>query len=61
LTGRTISGNEAARIGLATEAVPESALQTAAAEKLDRLRKLRPATLALTKKSIYAWDSMHFD
>ena len=61
LTGRTISGNEAARIGLATEAVPESALQTAAAEKLDRLRKLSPATLALTKKSIYAWDSMHFD
>jgi cyclohexa-1,5-dienecarbonyl-CoA hydratase len=61
LTGRTISGREAAVIGLATEAAPESGLQTAVAERLDRLRNLSPAALAVTKKSIYAWDSMHFD
>jgi cyclohexa-1,5-dienecarbonyl-CoA hydratase len=61
LTGRTISGTEASRIGLATEAVPESRLPAAVADTLERLQKLSPAALAITKKSIYAWDSMHFD
>ena len=28
---------------------------------LDRLRGLSPATLALTKKAVYAWDAIHFD
>jgi cyclohexa-1,5-dienecarbonyl-CoA hydratase len=61
LTGRTISGTEAFRMGLATEAVPEACLQAAISETLERLQKLSPAALAITKKSIYAWDSMHFD
>lgn len=61
LTGRTISGSEAARVGLASDAVSASGLQAAVAEKVDRLRFLSPAVLALAKKSIYAWDSMHFD
>jgi enoyl-CoA hydratase/carnithine racemase len=26
-----------------------------------QLAALSPATLAITKKAIYAWDSMHFD
>jgi cyclohexa-1,5-dienecarbonyl-CoA hydratase len=61
LTGRTISGTEASRIGLATQAVPEARFQAAIADTLERLQKLSPAALAITKKSIYAWDSMHFD
>jgi cyclohexa-1,5-dienecarbonyl-CoA hydratase len=61
LTGRTISGTEASRMGLATEAVPEARLQATIAHTLERLQKLSPAALAITKKSIYAWDSMHFD
>jgi cyclohexa-1,5-dienecarbonyl-CoA hydratase len=61
LTGRTISGTEASRMGLATEAVSETRLHAALADTLERLQKLSPAALAITKKSIYAWDSMHFD
>jgi cyclohexa-1,5-dienecarbonyl-CoA hydratase len=30
-------------------------------ECVGRLRELSPAALAITKKAIYAWDSMHFD
>jgi len=30
-------------------------------ESLAHLTKLSPAALAVTKKAIYAWDSMHFD
>jgi cyclohexa-1,5-dienecarbonyl-CoA hydratase len=61
LTGRTISGAEASQMGLATESVPEARLQAAVADTLERLQKLSPAALAITKQSIYAWDSMHFD
>jgi cyclohexa-1,5-dienecarbonyl-CoA hydratase len=61
LTGRTISGKEAAEIGLATRAVAESELDAAVEECLGVLRKLSPATLAMAKKASYAWDSMHFD
>ncbi|MBZ5683012.1 MAG: enoyl-CoA hydratase/isomerase family protein [Acidobacteriia bacterium] len=61
LTGRTISGTEAAEIGLANRAVPEAELAGAVEECVGRLRELSPAALAVTKKAIYAWDSMHFD
>jgi cyclohexa-1,5-dienecarbonyl-CoA hydratase len=61
LTGRTISGAEAASMGLANGAVPDGALVKAVEESVGRLVKLSPAALALTKKAIYAWDSMHFD
>ena len=61
LTGRTISGTEAAEIGLANRAVPEAELAGAVEECVGRLRELSPAALAITKKAIYAWDSMHFD
>jgi enoyl-CoA hydratase/carnithine racemase len=59
LTGRTISGREAAQIGLATDAVgdPEAAVQ----ECLSNLLQLSPAALSVTKKALYAWDSIHFD
>ncbi len=61
LTGRTIDGREAAEIGLANRAVPESDLDAAVEECLGHLRKLSPAALALAKRASYAWDSMHFD
>jgi cyclohexa-1,5-dienecarbonyl-CoA hydratase len=61
LTGRSISGKEAAAIGLANHAVSTEKLATAVDECLGHLRKLSPAALALTKKALYAWDSMHFD
>jgi cyclohexa-1,5-dienecarbonyl-CoA hydratase len=61
LTGRSITGREAAEIGLATRAVDEkqldSAVQTAAAQVL----RLSPAALRVAKKASYAWDAMHFD
>jgi len=61
LTGRTIKGREAAEIGLATRALADDDLASAAEESVKRLLKLSPATLAVAKKASYAWDSMHFD
>ncbi len=60
LTGRTISGSEAAEIGLATRAVKNELLPVVD-ECVNALTRLSPATLAITKKAFYAWDSMHFD
>ena len=61
LTGRCITGAEAARIGLANRAVADTGLEPAVKEVLQQLSKLSPAALAITKKANYAWDSMHFD
>ncbi|HEX6502799.1 MAG TPA: enoyl-CoA hydratase-related protein [Terriglobales bacterium] len=61
LTGRTITGREAAAIGLANCAVPHDQLDAAVRECVDRLVRLSPAALAVTKKATYAWDSIHFD
>jgi cyclohexa-1,5-dienecarbonyl-CoA hydratase len=61
LTGRSISGREAAEIGLATRAVPEMQLSCAVAAGVGQLLHLSPAALASAKKASYAWDSMHFD
>jgi len=61
LTGRSITGEEAAALGLANRAVSEPELDATAQESIDRLLKLSPAALAVTKKAIYAWDSVHFD
>ena len=61
LTGRTIDGKEAAQIGLANRAVPESELAATVDESIEPLRKLSPAALAVAKKAFYAWDAMHFD
>lgn len=60
LTGRTISGREAADIGLATRAVAEELTHTVD-ECIERLCQLSPAALAIAKKALYAWDSIHFD
>jgi cyclohexa-1,5-dienecarbonyl-CoA hydratase len=61
LTGRTITGKEAAEIGLATRAVADDHLKNAVAECIQHLSELSPAALGITKKASYAWDSMHFD
>jgi len=61
LTGRTISGIEAAEIGLASRAVPDEQLAAAVDRTVRELLKLSPAALAVSKKALYAWDAMHFD
>jgi cyclohexa-1,5-dienecarbonyl-CoA hydratase len=61
LTGRSITGAEAAEIGLANRAVPEGQLTATVEETVKRLAELSPAALAVTKKALYGWDSIHFD
>jgi len=61
LTGRTITGKEAVNIGLANAVVPEIDLEHTVENAVQHLAQLSPAALAITKKAIYAWDSIHFD
>jgi len=61
LTGRSISGKEAANIGLANRAVSSEEVESVLQESVEHLKKLSSAALAVTKKAIYAWDSIHFD
>lgn len=61
LTGRTISGPEAAAMGLANRAVSDDELSAAVDHAVQELLRLSPAALGLTKKAVYAWDAMHFD
>jgi cyclohexa-1,5-dienecarbonyl-CoA hydratase len=61
LTGRNITGKEAAHIGLANAVVAEIDLEQTLQETAHHLSQLSPAALAITKKAFYAWDSIHFD
>ena len=61
LTGRSITGKEAAAMGLANAVVPEVDLERTVEETIQQLVALSPTALAITKKAIYAWDSIHFD
>ena len=61
LSGRQISGAETVAIGLANAAVDDSEVDATVHEACDRLAQLSPASLAVTKKALYAWDAMHFD
>jgi cyclohexa-1,5-dienecarbonyl-CoA hydratase len=61
LTGRTISGAEAADIGLANRSVADEELARVVNSSVQELVALSPEALAVTKKAIYAWDAMHFD
>jgi cyclohexa-1,5-dienecarbonyl-CoA hydratase len=61
LTGRQISGEDAMRIGLANEALPEDELAEIVDDTCDRLGQLSPSSLRIAKKALYAWDAMHFD
>ncbi|MGC1373514.1 MAG: enoyl-CoA hydratase/isomerase family protein [Candidatus Sulfotelmatobacter sp.] len=61
LTGRTISGTDAANLGLANQAFNEEQLMAAVESTVLELSRLSSAALAVTKKAVYAWDAMHFD
>jgi len=61
LTGRQISGDEAVAIGLASRSVVAEELNTSVQETVAQIQALSPSALALAKKSIYAWDAIHFD
>lgn len=61
LTGRTITGAEAAAIGLANRAVAPDELGVVVDETVRRLCGLSSVALAIAKKADYAWDSVHFD
>ncbi len=61
LTGATISGTEAAEIGLACCVVDDDKLQAVVESRIAELARLSPAALAVTKKACYAWDAVHFD
>jgi cyclohexa-1,5-dienecarbonyl-CoA hydratase len=61
LTGRQISGDEAAAIGLANRSARAEELDGLVQQALAELRQLSPAALAHAKKAVYAWDAIHFD
>ncbi|HEY1677498.1 MAG TPA: enoyl-CoA hydratase/isomerase family protein [Candidatus Sulfotelmatobacter sp.] len=61
LTGRSISGGEAAQFGLATQAVPQARLDSSVEDCLKRLLALSPAALRVAKQAFYGWDAAHFD
>lgn len=61
LTGKTISGAEAERIGLANVVCGARQVEARSRELTSRLSELSPAALALTKKALYMWDAVHFD
>jgi cyclohexa-1,5-dienecarbonyl-CoA hydratase len=61
LTGRSITGREAASIGLANSVVPEVDLEQTVQHAVDHLSQLSRAALAITKRAIYSWDAIHFD
>jgi cyclohexa-1,5-dienecarbonyl-CoA hydratase len=61
LTGRTVSGVEAAEMGLANRAVADGELESAVDRTVQELVELSPGALAVTKKAVYAWDATHFD
>ena len=60
-TGRQISGDEAVAIGLANRSARAEELEGLIQTTLDELQHLSPVALAHAKKSIYAWDAIHFD
>jgi len=61
LTGRTFAGRDAEQFGLANYAVRSTQVIGKVADLTAQLTKLSPAALSVTKRAIYAWDSMHFD
>ena len=61
LTGRQISGDEAVAIGLANRSTRAEELDDLVRETLGELAQHSPVALAHAKKSMYAWDAVHFD
>ena len=61
LTGRQFSGDEAVAIGLANRSARAEELEGVVQETLAQFHQLSPIALTHAKKSIYAWDAIHFD
>jgi cyclohexa-1,5-dienecarbonyl-CoA hydratase len=61
LTGRQISGTEAAAMGLVCEAAPDAQVKARVQQRVEQLAQLSSAALAFTKKALYTWDAAHFD
>ncbi|MGB9492324.1 MAG: enoyl-CoA hydratase/isomerase family protein [Terriglobales bacterium] len=61
LTGRQISGDEAVAIGLANQSARVEELERLVQRTIDELSQHSPAALTYAKKSMYAWDAIHFD
>ncbi len=61
LTGRQFSGDEAVALGLANRSARAEEIESLVQETLAELGQLSPAALAYAKKSVYAWDAVHFD
>jgi cyclohexa-1,5-dienecarbonyl-CoA hydratase len=61
LSGRQFSGEEAAAMGLANQAVADDELESVVERTLAEFHQLSPVALTHAKKSIYAWDAIHFD
>ena len=61
LTGRLISGKEAEEMGLANLVVADYKLRATVQNIAERLGKMSASSLALAKKAMYLWDSMHCD
>ncbi len=61
LTGRAFSGEHAASIGLANEAVDEGELDSVVEKAVARMKYHSTAALAIAKRALYAWDAAHFD
>jgi cyclohexa-1,5-dienecarbonyl-CoA hydratase len=60
-TGRQISGDEAVAMGLANRSASAGELDAVVQATLSQLQAMSPAALRHAKKSIYAWDAIHFD
>ena len=61
LTARKVSGPEAAALGLANGVAEGDDVENLVRDACERLEKLSPAALRVTKKALYAWDAIHFD
>lgn len=61
LTGRTISGDHAVAIGLATASARQEELERLVLTAVEELSRLSPAALTVAKKASYAWNAAHFD
>jgi cyclohexa-1,5-dienecarbonyl-CoA hydratase len=61
LTGRPITGLEAAAIGLASVAVPDDQLSSTVQQRLSMLSGLSSAALGLAKKASSPWEGLQFE
>jgi cyclohexa-1,5-dienecarbonyl-CoA hydratase len=61
LTGRTITGAEAAAMGLANQALDDEDLTLNVERVVQELSKLSAAALSNTKNALCTWEAVHFE